>query len=496
MKSEKKIQEKESNYDKTKKIKFILTFIGTIFYGISGMISLGISSYSVYITSYFHHNNVEIDMQYGNLISPIVILSNSLSSPLGGLFENKFGFYKTLIMTNILIEIIILIFINQMSVFFSFILIVLMGMISGIGMGLPGKNLFFYYPDKGGTLGSFMGSAFITVGIVVGVIGEKIMNPDQYTLQKGEQFYPLEISANYIKFYKYFLYINPFLLVVSMLLIKRYDKKFDKLIETENKDKKNVEQDKKNKENYKNNIKAVIKNKRIWIIIVILILTPFTVTFSRNTFRVYGALVSMSGAVMQYSQLFIGVSNVIILPIWGIINDKFKFKIIFKIIVTGYIIQSVLFSLFINSNLIYLLSILIGSIFSAGFGSMMNLHLLKVFGIKYSIEIGGIIGIFTSVFNILIGILAFIISKFYHTGEELQYAYRYVYICGLAFCCLGYFFGLKENDDKFIYPFDTNNNKDDEEFTEIMNSDDNDKAPKEIELETTSDVESNKETES
>ena len=495
MKSEKKIQEKESYSDKTKKIKFILTFIGTIFYGISGMISLGISSYSVYITSYFHHNNVQIDMQYGNLISPIVTLSNSLSSPLGGLFENKFGFYKTLIMTNVLIEIIILIFINQMSVFFSFILIVLMGMISGIGMGLPGKNLFFYYPNKGGTLGSFMGSAFITVGMIVGVIGEKIMNPEQYTLQKGEQFYPLEISANYIKFYKYFLYINPFLLVASLLFIKKYDKKFDKLIETENKDNKNNEQDKKDKENYKNNIKAVIKNKRLWILIVILTLTPFTVIFSRNTFRVYGALVSMSGAVMQYSQLFIGVSNVVILPIWGIINDKYKYKIIFKIIGIGYIIQSALLSLFINSNLIYLLSIILGSVFSAGFTSMMNLHLLKVFGIKYIIEIGGIIGIFSSVFNILIGILSFVISKFYHTGEELQYAYRYVYLFGLAFCCLGYFFGLKENDEKFIYPFDTVNNKDDEEFTEIINSDDNDKSPKEIELETTSDVESNKETE-
>ena len=280
-----------------------------------------------------------------------------------------------------------------------------------------------------------------------------------------------------------------------MLFIKKYDKKFDKLIETENKDNKNNEQDKKEKENYKNNIKAVIKNKRLWILIVILTLTPFTVIFSRNTFRVYGALVSMSGAVMQYSQLFIGVSNVVILPIWGIINDKYKYKIIFKIIGIGYIIQSALLSLFINSNLIYLLSIILGSVFSAGFTSMMNLHLLKVFGIKYIIEIGGIIGIFSSVFNILIGILSFVISKFYHTGEELQYAYRYVYLFGLAFCCLGYFFGLKENDEKFIYPFDTVNNKDDEEFTEIINSDDNDKSPKEIELETTSDVESNKETE-
>ena len=75
------------------------------------------------------------------------------------------------------------------------------------------------------------------------------MPKTQYTLQKGEQFYPLEVSANYIKFYKYFLYVNPFLLVASLLLIKKYDKKFDKLIETDNKDKTNNEQDKKNQEN-------------------------------------------------------------------------------------------------------------------------------------------------------------------------------------------------------------------------------------------------------
>ena len=205
----------------------------------------------------------------------------------------------------------------------------------------------------------------------------------------------------------------------------------------------------------------------------------------------------MSGAVMQYSQLFVGVSNVFILPIWGIINDKYKFKIIFKIICIGYIIQSILFSLFINSNLIYLISIIFGSIFSAGFSSMMNLHILKVFGIKYSIEIGGIIGIFASIVDILVGVLSFIISKFYHTGEELQYAYRYVYLLGLAFCCLGYFFGLKENDDKFIYPFDTINHKDDEKISEIINSNVINKTHKEIELETTIDsVESNKDKES
>ena len=476
----------ESKYSKTKKIKFILSFIGTLFYGISGLISFGISQFSVYITSYFHHNNISIDMQYGNLITPIVLLSNSLSSPLGGFFETKFGFYKTLIVSNILIELIILIFINQMSVFLSFILIILLGMVSGVGMGIPGKNLYFYYPKKAGTLSSFIMASFILFAIVINIVGEKMMNPEQYTLKTGEQFYPLEISKNYIKFYKYFLYFNPFLLVISLLLIKRYDKKYDELIETENNNKNNNRKNIKDKENYKNNIKSAVINKRIWKIIGITTLTPFVLIFSRNTFRVYGALVSMSGKVLQYSQLFVGFSNILILPVWGIINDKYNYNLIAKIVCIGCIIQTILFSIFIKSNTIYLLSIIFGSIFGSGFNSMMRLHILKVYGIKYSIEIGGIIGIFSSLFNILNGVLSFIISKYYHTGEELQLAYRYVYLFGLGFCCLGTFLALREKDDKFIYPYEKNiNDKNDEESSNIVNSEENDEGPKEIELENT-----------
>ena len=57
-----------------KKTRFILSFIGTIIFGIGGITSMGISQYSVYITSYFHHQKVDIDMQYGNLIMPILMI--------------------------------------------------------------------------------------------------------------------------------------------------------------------------------------------------------------------------------------------------------------------------------------------------------------------------------------------------------------------------------------------------------------------------------------
>lgn len=472
----------ETDFEKSKKFKFILTFIGSLIYGVGGLTSIGINQFSVYITSYFYHNNVSINMQYGNLVAPIILFSNSLSSPLGGYFEKKFGFYKTLIFSNLLMELILFIFINQMNIFFSLILLILLGMVGGIGMRIPGKNLVSYYPKKAGILSSFMTSSFITTAIIINIIGEKIMNPEKYTLEKGEEFYPLNISKNYIKFYKYFLCINPLLLILSLLLIKKYDNKEDKLIDSQPKISKNK---KIKEENYKKNIKAVIKNKRIWIIIGVVIMGPFVLGFSRNTFRVYGALVSMSGVVLMYSQLLMGFSSVFIFPIWGFINDKYNYKIIIKIIIIGCIFQALILSIFIKINIIYLIAVIIGSVFFSGFTTTTNLHILKVYGIAYSIEIGGIINIFASLANILSGILSFIISKYYHNGEELQYAYRYIYILGFFICCAGFLLAINESEDKFNYPCAINDIKEDEEYSYVNNSEINEKESNEIELENT-----------
>jgi len=463
------------NKIKKKRTRYILTFIGSIIFGIGGIASMGISQYSVYITSYYHHNQVSIDMQYGNLIMPILMLSNSIFAPLAGVIENKIGLYLSLILSSLLLEIDLLLFINQTNVWFSFILIIFLGFSNGIGMPIPGKNLFCYYPKKGGFLGSLMTSSFILMGTTISVIGEKIINPEKYTLAKDEQFYPLEISQNYIKFYKYFLLINPFTLILALLLIKKYDPKYeDELIQennnlnTEPKVSKNMF---KRDENYTKNVKKAIMDRRILRLVGISTLTPFVVGFSRNTFRVYGALASISGGVMQYSQLFTGFSNIFVGPIWGYINDKYKYEIIIKILCGSCIFQSLLFSIFIKSNAIYILCIFLGSIIMSGFMSCSHLHILKVYGIKYSLEIGGVIGIFGGVFNILNALLSFIISKFYHTGEELQFAYRFIYIAGIFICGMGFYLAWHEKDEKFIYPYSTK----EEEYLTMINSDINEK---------------------
>ena len=101
--------------------------------------------------------------------------------------------------------------------------------------------------------------------------------------------------------------------------------------------------------------------------------------------------------------------------------------------------------------------------------SANQLHTLRVYGIKYSLEIGGVIGIFSGIFNIFNALLSFTISKYYHTGEELQSAYRIIYLIGIGVCSIGFYFAFHEKEDKFIYPFSPTSKVD--EYSPMMNSD-------------------------
>jgi MFS family permease len=476
---------------KKKKTRFILSFIGSVIYGLGGVTSIALSHYSVYITSYFHYNKVNIDMHYGNLILPILNFSNSIFSPLAGYIERKLGLYLALSLSFILLELDIILFINQMNIWFTFVLIIFLGCSNGIGMAIPGKNLYQYYPEKSGIINTSLISCYIIIGTTLGVIGEKIINPEQYTLGEGEQFYPLEISKNYKKYYKFVLCMNPFALIISLLLIKKYNPEYEKELTEENN---NTEENNKNNtirkdNNYSKNIKSAIINKRIWCLIGIANLTPFVIIFSKNTFRVYGALVNVSGSVLQYSILFTSFSSIIVGPIWGYLNDKYRYEIIIKILSICCIIQALFLSIFIKSNTIYIIFILFGSVIITGFTSASHLHILRVYGIKYSLEIGGVIGIFGGIINILNTSLSLIVSKYFQNGDELRFAYRLIYIAGILISGLGGFLAFYEKDDKYLYPFSQNEN----DYLTMINSDskdnekekgeDNVNLSKEIELE-------------
>ena len=159
---------------------------------------------------------------------------------------------------------------------------------------------------------------------------------------------------------------------------------------------------------------------------------------------------------MQYSPLLFALSNILFGPIWGYINDKLQSFRIAKFICLVSIIPSMILCFFIKYNLMYIVSIFIGLIFNIGLHSIIQPHIMRIFGIKYSIEIGGVIGISMGIINILKGLLSFLISLYYKTGKELQKAYRFVFLIGIGLNICGFYLASKEKEESFNYPYSSN----------------------------------------
>ena len=449
--------EKENQKSKklTNCILSLLSFF-TFCFGITS--SYQTAQFTVYITSYFHSKDPSVNMQCGNLLMPILFTSSSLSNPLGGVLEKKYGVRLSIAISLTLVEIITFIFINQTNIIFTYFLMMFLGISLGLSASIPGKVIYSFYPKRRGILGACMLYISFLVGSTASIFGEKIINRRKLTLKNGETFFPVEISVRYLIFYKVALCVIPISIILTVLLIREHDPINDN---TEDKQEINEIDKISNNDinNYKKNVKYAIFNKRIWKIASISILAPFAINYSVGTFRVYGALIGANGTVMQYFGVLCGISGLIFSPIWGYINDHFKFEIIIKIICLGCILHNCLLFLFIKCNLIYTMLIFLGPIFTIGFGNIVPLHIIRVYGIKYFIEIGGIVGVCGGMYNVLSGFLSFVISKNFSTGRELQGVYRVIFFFGIGISLLGFNSARYENDEAFVYPYrfdDTN----------------------------------------
>ena len=102
----------------------------------------------------------------------------------------------------------------------------------------------------------------------------------------------------------------------------------------------------------------------------------------------------------------------------------------------------------------------------SGFSASINPHIMEIFTIKYTLEIGGFISFFAQITSIICSILSFIVSFYYTTGEELKTPYRVIYIIGTILSGIGFILNYYESGEKFN--FDDDNDKQDNEEHKII----------------------------
>ena len=471
---------------KSKYQKYKSSLIGTLLY-ILGMSSiLGIASLNVYITSYIKIKQNWVSMHYGLFLPPILTLCITCANPLGGYIEKKIGFHYSIILGNIIFLIGIFGLYLTQNIWLCYFFFVVIGA-SCFSLGIPLKNILFYVPEKKGFINAIFGITIQICGTFYVFIGEVMINKKGYSLKDKETVYPEDVARNTPKFYIVEMISAPSFTLLSLLFIYVYapsfenennddiENSFTSFLEENNinslsnlipnlenntltpTNNENEEVDKKEKdEKYKNDIKKAIKSKQFWLLCGISFCVNFLIRFVSLTFRIFGALIGMQGDIFKYLGFLITFTMVISTLIWGCVVDKYGSKKILKITCAGCVFLGIFLFFSINNTFYFIVSITLSMINVSGFSTAITPHIMDVFTIKYSLEIGGLISLFSGLNSVVCSVLSFIISFYYTTGEQLKVPYRIIYICGAILSFIGFVLNYYETGEKFNFDDDKN----------------------------------------
>ena len=479
---------------KKKKTKFILSFISGIIYTLSQGLLFGSSGIAVYILSYIHHKYKWVDMQYGNLMMPLLTFFLSLFSPLSGPIEKIFGPLMSLLISSIIVEICLFLFYIQRNIWFFYSITFFSGFGVGISANIPIKNACMYYPEKKGLISAGIMS-FVGISLAIYIlIGEKLINPDKEGVidQDNEPYYSEEVSKRFKYYYLFAMFCLPIGTLISLLLFYKYDPKCE-IEENENKEQisnedkenneeENEEKEEKEKEESKDvmieknekkslrynsfykpspskNIKIAMKSFRFWRNILIGGLTPFLIFFLQSSFRAYVVMLGVDTNIIFFLGSGLALIGCLLGPVWASLVDKFGFQPVMKII--GFIcsIMSVYFYFFMGDKMFYTLGLVILIPTLVGIMSALTPHLMQIYGLRYFLTIGGFAKLFNELSDFMASLTSIIFSIFFKNADELLFPYKMVAACGGVFSIIGLILIFFENDEKFVFGDENDENK-------------------------------------
>lgn len=430
--------------------KFILSICSAIIYQMGSSIVVAIGNFCVYFASYIHYKDEWVNMQYGNIMAPIILLLLSCFSPFSGVIEKKIGPRFTLLISSIIVEICLVIYYFQRNLWIFYIISIFIGFGNGLSAGVPIKNACLYYPKKKGMISSIIICLGGLISSLYVFIGEKIINPEKKTIinKQTNPFYPEDVAnrANY--FFIFAMIVIPITTIISLILFYKFKK--PNKIENSN----NSKSDKMIPKQIENetNTKEIIVNFRFWRNMIIISLMPFWIYFLTATFRAYCPMIGVNSNFMPYLPTIITALSSITGFIWALIFDKFGFQIIIKIMSILCIILSIYFSIFIDNKILYIIGLIIStSISRVGMMSIINPHIMQVYEFRNYLIIGGFARLFNQLSFFIAGLTSIILSFNFTNGDKLKTPYRIIAIIGILLSSIGLFLSFFENDDKFIF---------------------------------------------
>ena len=468
------------------------------------------------------NNSSNITQDDGYFIHPIMCLCMSLCAFFGGLVEHYVGPKYAILIGGVSLALGDTLFIFSKSLIFDYCINICFGIGFGVSITAGTKNATKYFPKKRGlitsliaVLGGNLGSSFFNLIIRLFVSKGDYQNPNDNNM------YRKSTALNYKLFLiihgsvALTFSIIAALLLVDFDVIEKNNNELDKNLLGENspiekteeekeitnekEENKNTEENneinnneindddeeindkeetdkneinnnnnqienknnnKSNNLEYKKGLKEIFKHFKIYLILIIYILTVFLQGFTYTVGFNFGTTMShddtkkasknkispdQMSIIFMLSSLISGAMG----PITGLIYDKIHFRSVMIIIDILSCTNGVLINYTVKWGVYYYgISIILNGCLNSSAFSLLLPHVSKIFGFEYAGELYGFIALSTGISNMTSSSIYYIITHFSNKNDK---NYFYIFIVGASCSFIAAVLAFFDKEKKFKF---------------------------------------------
>ena len=446
-------EDRDSIEFKKKKRKFILKGFSSLFaciintFGYFSIWSLG--NYIVYLISFRRYYNPSLTFSYGYFLIPIIYFTYSLTSPIGGTIENKLGGRKSIVLSYFILCISFSLMYFSKNIYIDYIIMFFIGIGLSAGISITKKNACSFFMNKKSLIN---GIVYLIPGFLcffLNIINEKyILNPLSEGPTIENLYYDKKIFLNFQKLIIFEIAILIFTCFLTLIFYFQNDPKETKQFgfESINENEYNI------KERSANNLRQIkiakYSNRALRQFLMIFLFFP-TINFINNTWRPIGIYYKIDTYYLQLTTALYSLTGCIASIIFSLIGDRISFKFTFVFFAFCLSIISFCYPLSFKNDIFYICEVLITIFILRGYNIIIDPHIMKVYGIKNYIEIGGFVKASGGISEILCIIFVFYLENNF-SGDK-DFIYKFMYIISGIFNLISLILGLFEGDEEFNY---------------------------------------------
>ena len=196
--------------------------------------------------------------------------------------------------------------------------------------------------------------------------------------------------------------------------------------------------------------KKALGSFRVWKLFTLVLCSYLALNLVLVCWRPIGVRVKIPTETLQ----FIGTCNFIMsmlgTPFFGFLSDKVPFRILFSIVSAITSVVGFFFCYTFNAPFLFSLMVCGMNFALGGHIAILPAHYMKDFGMKYYVEVGGVVGFS----NVIMGPICAFFAYFVENNVSNKiFAYRIIFITGAALNVVTLVLSLFESDDEFDYGF-------------------------------------------